>query len=736
MVLSYPPLPSGDGLRVLTLSPGDFWDPLEGNLLSVSFASKPKYIALSYTWADPDPDHAEIPCMPPTESVAEAEVPGSPCSYHSAVSYMDAASPTLSGTGETAAEEPRMILNGESFLLQHNLCLALRFLRSSTHSFNLWIDAICINQASIPERNAQVALMAFIYTRASAVLSWLGVPERDYSGSSLEGAWEAGESRQIASWFADARFVDKDLFFLPSQAAPSETEQHVHGNPYWRRLWIAQEVCLSRTLAFVHGGKIWAEAPVRQPFAASDRMRSHLGGLPVAVAAPMSMEGLLAVREQRFDDETMRLEVLVERFMRSGCGEIRDRVFGLVGLASDVDSKAFALDIYEPHNHHTVSPCGGWTDDDTTALLENNRRSGFDTMGSAPKRGRATQEIDYERRFYDIWQDVVSHMHFQAKPLGDFGTGDAELDDERRIRLVRFAGIVQTALEGKVEEEARLHSLLPQGSRKRETDFERLVQAKGFVAGTVLHIGPSYDDFVGSHRAHESWKGSLGAHYQSANGIKKLRQMEEDYAAKIIEYTEHDLARICHISSKAVAWTALLPDPPLKPVELPDGKEQHQQTGSAGPVRFLGSDFCIGLAPSGVKVGDKVIRFWNCDATIIVRQSSWTKLVYDLIGRADVAKPDDGRIWDLESMDKRIILSNSGGSEDTQLERKGQIFYHCVVTKEAVLTSATVPISLAVPRTRTVAATLNQKDSGKGSRAAYVRMDFETLQRISASIVV
>lgn len=759
MVLSYPPLPSGDGLRVLTLSPGDFWDPLEGSLLSISFASKPKYIALSYTWADPDPGHAEIPCMPPSESVAEAEVPGSPCSYHSAVStnvpedtsYMDAASPTLGGTGETAAEEPRMILNGGSFLLQHNLCLALRFLRSPTHSVNLWIDAICINQASIPERNAQVALMAFIYKRASAVISWLGVPEQDYSGSSLEGAWEAGQSRHIASRFADAKFVDKDLFYFPSQAVPSETEHQVysrpilhrmasgarnirvHGNPYWRRLWIAQEVCLPCNLAFVLGGEVWSEAGVRQVLAAADRVPGRLIGPPVAVGAPMSMEGLLAVREQRFNDETMRLEVLMERFMRSGCGEIRDRVFGLVGLASDVDSKSFALDSHEPHNHHTISPYG-WTDDDPAALLENNRRSGFDTMGSAPKRGRGTQEIDYERGFYDIWQDVVSHMHFQAKPLSDFGTGDAKMEDERRIRLVRFAGIVQMALEGKVEEEARLLSPLQQGSRKREPDFGRLVQAKGFVAGTVLHIGPAYADFVGSYREHESWKGVLDAHYQSAGGLEDLRQMEESYAAKIIGYTDDDLARICHISSRAVAWTALLRDPPLKPVELPAGKEQHQQTGSAGPVRFLGSDFCMGLAPSGVKVGDKVIRFWNCDAAIIVRQSSWTELVYDLVGRADVAEWLDWRRGDdMDDRAKKIILSN----RDTQLERKDRIFRQLIVTQKApVLTSAAVPINLPVPRSRIVEATLNQEDSGKWTSAAYVRMNFETLQRISASIAI
>ena len=37
----------------------------------------------------------------------------------------------------------------------------------------LWIDAICINQTDIDERNAQVAIMGDIYKEASRVLVWL-----------------------------------------------------------------------------------------------------------------------------------------------------------------------------------------------------------------------------------------------------------------------------------------------------------------------------------------------------------------------------------------------------------------------------------------------------------------------------------------------------------------------------------------------------------------------------------
>jgi hypothetical protein len=37
-----------------------------------------------------------------------------------------------------------------------------------------WIDALCIDQCSILERNHQVAQMCSIYTKAQEVIAWLG----------------------------------------------------------------------------------------------------------------------------------------------------------------------------------------------------------------------------------------------------------------------------------------------------------------------------------------------------------------------------------------------------------------------------------------------------------------------------------------------------------------------------------------------------------------------------------
>ncbi|KAK4112393.1 HET-domain-containing protein, partial [Canariomyces notabilis] len=60
------------------------------------------------------------------------------------------------------------------FAVTTNLFHALYYLRRSDQSQCLWVDAICINQDNIPERNEQVRHMLAIYQASSRVIVWLG----------------------------------------------------------------------------------------------------------------------------------------------------------------------------------------------------------------------------------------------------------------------------------------------------------------------------------------------------------------------------------------------------------------------------------------------------------------------------------------------------------------------------------------------------------------------------------
>lgn len=60
----------------------------------------------------------------------------------------------------------------------------LKYLRYPDKTRSLWVDAICINQGDIPEKNTQVPRMADIFRLAERVVVWLGA-ESDNSTLAL-----------------------------------------------------------------------------------------------------------------------------------------------------------------------------------------------------------------------------------------------------------------------------------------------------------------------------------------------------------------------------------------------------------------------------------------------------------------------------------------------------------------------------------------------------------------------
>jgi hypothetical protein len=69
----------------------------------------------------------------------------------------------LSYTWGDSRDKRPISLNDGEFMVMKNLDTALRYLRCTYDERVIWIDAICINQDDITERNQQVAKMRDIY---------------------------------------------------------------------------------------------------------------------------------------------------------------------------------------------------------------------------------------------------------------------------------------------------------------------------------------------------------------------------------------------------------------------------------------------------------------------------------------------------------------------------------------------------------------------------------------------
>ena len=461
--LPYSSLPTGvDAIRILKVEPGDFFDPLVCTLSTVAFSNKPKYIALSYTWEVPYSDMARLPTSPnenkpPSQSpnTIEEQLAGWSLvsSKHEKMEAEWGQASLLpvnhsKSSLETSDRQLHLTVNECPFLVGHNLYLALLHLRSRILPLALWVDAICINQKDTAERNAQVALMSFIYMRAMKVVAWLGTKEYRnkldlFHYMSIE--WKAGQSQYFAASTAQATKLRCSL--EPDQS----TFGRITESSYWTRMWIVQELCIPRLLVFAYGSCIWTYEDFRRwhilDIATAGRVPSS-GIIPQGVEN-QGLEAMLQLfdtRDSKYTD-AMRLESLIERFAGSKCRELRDKVYGLVGLANDIRpfSKADG----------SVKPIEGYIDSldfQSEDLPE-------------PERGIGSFQVDYSHSLFEIWTDVVKFVYFRARSIEGRINDPALLNgipeqaettavllrSERQISVIRTANIVQDALSPMIE---------------------------------------------------------------------------------------------------------------------------------------------------------------------------------------------------------------------------------------------------------------------------------------------
>jgi hypothetical protein len=125
--------------------------------------------------------------------------------------------------------KPTVILNIEDsqILITKNLATALRALRSTEDPITLWVDAVCINQNDVYERNYQVRLMRQIYTSAIGVKAWLG-PE-------FHGVAEAFRNLTAC---ADRHFHREILFTKSLHFGVIVGLINIFKYPWWQRLWV------------------------------------------------------------------------------------------------------------------------------------------------------------------------------------------------------------------------------------------------------------------------------------------------------------------------------------------------------------------------------------------------------------------------------------------------------------------------------------------------------------------
>jgi hypothetical protein len=144
----------------------------------------------------------------------------------------------LSYTPGPPTNPREIIIDGVEFPVTENLFQALTHLRSRRGPRTIWIDAICINQGDIAERNDQVRLMGSIYARAQKVLVWLG-EEADFSSEGVSLAQELRDKRQNRDELIK-------VLQRPGVAHRFRALWYLLYRDYWNRIWVVQETFFAK----------------------------------------------------------------------------------------------------------------------------------------------------------------------------------------------------------------------------------------------------------------------------------------------------------------------------------------------------------------------------------------------------------------------------------------------------------------------------------------------------------
>lgn len=122
----------------------------------------------------------------------------------------------------------------------------------------LWVDALCINQGDVEERNAQVSLMHQIYSEAQTCLVWLGEHDAFSMGAlSAMRALAKIPIEQAASLAKDNILeTGRDLGEAGSQFRWTDLYALLQRS-WFRRAWVVQEVALSRNVIMHCGNRLF-----------------------------------------------------------------------------------------------------------------------------------------------------------------------------------------------------------------------------------------------------------------------------------------------------------------------------------------------------------------------------------------------------------------------------------------------------------------------------------------------
>ncbi|PNP83708.1 hypothetical protein FNYG_02925 [Fusarium nygamai] len=411
-----------DCTRLLRIEAAKDGDAITGRLFEATFGDRPKFDALSYMW------------------------------------------------GEGQAEQT-ITLNGVSLNVRRNLWDALHYLRKHAPDNDYWIDAICINQKHIPERNRQVRMMHHIYSRAQTVVVWLGKRYAEYEAALPDlqrlghnSSTNIHSNSELPTNSTQTNFAERNF------------AEKLYNDNYWNRVWIIQEIGQAQKIKVCFGNS-------------AAEWKQFIQFVTVHNFGSKGPIRLNRHREGKYTGSNTLLQLL-DNHKEADCQDRKDKVYGLVGMASDA--------------------------------------RGF--------------SIDYDKSVFEIWTDVMEFMNRH----GLFGRDITSVG-----RLVKF--LLMGAECDPLQQILRPYAP-GDGDDTIITDTKhaKAFELQGAVLGSVICVGPRPLEIVGNLQAVDMCIQQVQFNYR--NDLGNAHRESDTMIQTIIELDDISLSKKCFDCRSIVQW--------------------------------------------------------------------------------------------------------------------------------------------------------------------------------------
>ena len=342
----------------------------------------------------PGPAEKEIQCALICRPLKNNKHSHDPAVDYEALSYTWGDKKDMKGI-HIHTEKPNHALQ-YTLKVTENLWLALRAFRRPDRRRRLWVDALCIDQNSVSERNYQVSIMSRIYEESTEVCVWLGEATPQYV--------------QAIGFIKQINIETFDNLARDGKNSPEWIALHsLMKRPWFNRRWIVQEIAMAER-AKLYCGEHWVDW---ERFKVAVSLFNSAESRDQAISRTLNTMAISGYRPDYLGDinslaATRLVQLTSNIYRRSGPTKAGRKLLTLEALISELT----AFETGNPHD--TFYAILNLAKDVIASNKTRDAPQDTPKLGKsvsmavdALRQGRKVFQIDYKKSIFEVCKDFL-----------------------------------------------------------------------------------------------------------------------------------------------------------------------------------------------------------------------------------------------------------------------------------------------------------------------------------------